>query len=694
MSPNNPPGQPPGPGWQPDGTSPYPWNDATQRVPPPASGHPQQGGYPQQPPQPGHPQGGSGYDQTQVYGQPPYGQQASGQTPYGGQEQAAHQQPPYGQSSGQPYGQQSYGQQASGQTPYGRQPYGGQASGGQQYGGQQYGGQPSGGQPYGGQQPYGDQASHGAGQQPYGGQQYGGQPSGGQPYGGQAAYGQQPPYGGGQNTEILGSGHPASPPARRKGPRSGKGMLITGIAVLIAALVGGGGFYAVNLLSGGGTQPHDVLPGNAIVYARLDLDPAAGQKVALFQIAQKFSNTRDSFKGDDPRKALYSMLTKDGNDLAKVDYAADVEPWLGSRIGVAVLPPAKSGGEPRPVVAIQVTDEAKAKAGIDKLMSEDKHGIAFRDDYALVAETKAEADQAAQAPPLSDDADFSGDLGALGETGVLSFWVNAGRMIPFLPEESKSNTTALDTLKNARIAAALRFDGSYAEVAGVTRGAQPVEGLADPVANGMGGLPASTVGAVSISGLGDAVSKQWPKIIDSADQAAGGRLKQSVAQIQQQTGLALPADLVTLLGENLTVALDANGLTDNQPRVGARITTDPAKAQAVLGKLEKALSQSGTPMQLGKVAGDGVFTVASTQEYATALSKDGELGDSESFKQAIPDGDKATFALFADLNKIEPLYLKSMQGEEKANLQALRAVGLSGTASGDEMTFSLRVLFD
>lgn len=151
---------------------------------------------------------------------------------------------------------------------------------------------------------------------------------------------------------------------------------------------------------------------------------------------------------------------------------------------------------------------------------------------------------------------------------------------------------------------------------------------------------------------------------------------------------------MTLLGENLTVALDANGLTDNQPRVGARITTDPAKAQAVVGKVEKLAAQSGTAPQLGKVAGDGVFTVASTQEYAAALAKGGELGDSESFKQAIPDGEKATFALYADLNKIEPLYLKSIQGEERAGVQALRAVGLSGTATGDEATFSLRVLFD
>ncbi|GGP88714.1 hypothetical protein [Streptosporangium pseudovulgare] len=54
----------------------------------------------------------------------------------------------------------------------------------------------------------------------------------------------------------------------------------------------------------------------------------------------------------------------------------------------------------------------------------------------------------------------------------------------------------------------------------------------------------------------------------------------------------------------------------------------------------------------------------------------------------------ARITLYADLNKIEPFYLKSLQGDERPGVQTLRAVGLSGTASGDEATFSLRVLFD
>ncbi|MFC7644561.1 hypothetical protein ACFQX6_30555 [Streptosporangium lutulentum] len=111
-------------------------------------------------------------------------------------------------------------------------------------------------------------------------------------------------------------------------------------------LVGGGSVFAVNLLSGGGTQPHDVLPGDAMGYLRLDLDPAANQKVALFNIARKFTVTKDSFRGDDPRTAIFNLLKKDTQGLGKIDYAADVEPWLGSRIGMAVLSPPRASPTP------------------------------------------------------------------------------------------------------------------------------------------------------------------------------------------------------------------------------------------------------------------------------------------------------------------------------------------------------------
>ncbi|MEV2269052.1 DUF3352 domain-containing protein [Nonomuraea africana] len=610
-------------------------------------------------------------DQPPAQGGQPY------QQPYPPQQPSAPQQPYQQQPQQQPYGQQGYGQQDYGQQPgYGQQPqpgYGQQAAYGQQPGyGQQ---QPPYGQP---QQPqYGQQN-----QQQYGyGEQTVQEPS---------AWQQQGPEG---------WGPPQQPPS--SGKKGGRGWLIAGIAALLVVLVGGGGVWAASsFLGGGGTQPHEVLPGGAVAYLRLDLDPAANQKLALFSLAKKFTVTKDKITGDDPRKALFDAVKDDNDDLAKIDFAKDVDPWLGSRVGAAILPPAAGGKEPGFAVAVQVKDEAQAKAGIAKLMGDDKYGLSFRDDYALLTADQATADKFAAGPVLSEDADFTGDFDALGETGVLSMWMHVGKANQFAKDAVPAGSEAMfEKMKNTRFAAALRFDSAYAEFAGIVRGAEELS-TGDPQAVSIGGLPASTVGALSISGLDEAITKQWAELQKTLSASGDGSFQQFTDMAQQKFGLSLPADLSTLLGKNLTVALDNDGLASmNQsgqmPKVGVRIVTDPAKAQEVIGKIEKSFTDAGQPApQIAKVPGDGTLTLATTPEYAKLLSEDGALGESEAFTTAIPDADAATFALFVDVDKLEPLYINSLEGDDQANAKVFRAVGLSGKQSGGEASFSLRVLFN
>ncbi|MEV0594182.1 DUF3352 domain-containing protein [Nonomuraea cavernae] len=467
-------------------------------------------------------------------------------------------------------------------------------------------------------------------------------------------------------------------------------------AALAVVLLGGGAVWAVGAIGGGGTQPHEVLPAAAVAYVRFDLDPAANQKVALFQLARKFAVTKDSFSGEDPRQALFEAIKKSDKSVADIDFAKDVDPWLGSRIGMAVLPPAAGAKEPGVAVAVQVKDEALAKAGIAKLMSGEKIGVAFRDDYALLAATQAEADKYAIAEgSLADNSDFSDDLDALGEQGILSFWGHLGK----LGELAKSGMTAdqtkmLGQVKNARFTGALRFDSAYVELAGAVRG---LEGLTDgdPQSANLSTLPATTAGALSISGLDQIITKQWAEIEQSAASAGGAEFKQFVDQAKQTYGLQLPDDLATFLGKNLTVAIDSEGLDSDQVKGGVRIVTDPAKAQAVFDKVQQAMASSGQAApQIAKVAGDGTFTLATSDEYAKQLSAEGTLGENETFTTAVPDAESATFALFVDLDKVEKYYLESMKGDEKANAQVLRAIGLSGKQTDTEGTFSLRVLFN
>ncbi|MEV4169483.1 hypothetical protein [Nonomuraea sp. NPDC049709] len=620
---------------------------------------------------------------------PPYGQDPDRTTAYNWNQGQQPETPPTAQYPGQPYPpQQPYQQQ-----PYGQQ----QASHGQQ--------PPAYGPQYGQQQP-----SYGApqyGQQQHGDQQYGQQQHGQQQYGQQQAQGgwqQQQPQQGWQQEQGWQQDQYAQGGWQQQGPdgfgpaepaKKGRKSWIIAIAAALAVVVlGGGAVWAVGAFGGGGTQPNDVLPANSIAYARLDLDPAANQKLALFQLARKFTVTKDTFSGEDPRKALFDTINEQDPD-SKIDFAKDVDPWLGSRIGFAAVPSGKE--EPDFAVAVQVKDQEQAKAGIAKLMDGDKYGIAFREDYALLTATQALADKYAQAEgSLADNAEFSEDMGAVGEQGVLSFWADMGGLLELAKKEIPADQAAtLDQVKDARFAGALRFDSAYVELAGVVRGAKGMTPEGDlPKAN-LGTLPATTAGALSISGMDQIVTKQWAEIEKQATAAGSAEISQLLQQAKTQFGLELPADLATIFGKNFTVAVDSEGLDSDQIKGGVRIATDPAKAQAILDKIQQAMTQSGQPApQIAKVSGDGVFTVATTDEYAKKLAEEGTLADSETFQTAIPNAADVNYALFVDLDKVENLYLKSMEGDDKANAQVLRAVGLSGTQTDSEATFSLRLLFN
>ncbi len=247
-------------------------------------------------------------------------------------------------------------------------------------------------------------------------------------------------------------------------------------------------------------------------------------------------------------------------------------------------------------------DADAARAGIAKLDagSDTKTGVAIRGDYAIVSATQAEADKYATGPTLAESANFTSDMEALGEPGVLSFWGDLGKLVQLGGAQVAADPTLTEQIKNGRFAGALRFDGSYAELAAITRGVtSPVALTGTPVK--LGELPDTTAGALAISGLGEGVKSGWDQIVKSAESAGGGaQFTQFITQAQQQFGLVLPDDLATLLGESVTVAIDSQGLDGNMPNAGAVLATDPVKAGEVLTKVEQALAVAGQPLQLAK----------------------------------------------------------------------------------------------
>jgi hypothetical protein len=210
---------------------------------------------------------------------------------------------------------------------------------------------------------------------------------------------------------------------------SGRSRRRTGIvaasAVAVAAAVGAGAYGVVQLMAGG-TPAATAVPADAVGFVSIDLDPSATQKIEAVKILRKFPGVRkelDISSRDDLREAVFENLAED-SDCKDLDYARDVEPWIGDRLAVAAVPDSKEGA--LPLVVLQVSDQEKARSGADRLSQcagqSTATGVAFVGDYMLLAENQKQADAMAadaEASSLADAKEFTSAMARVGKPGII-----------------------------------------------------------------------------------------------------------------------------------------------------------------------------------------------------------------------------------------------------------------------------------
>jgi hypothetical protein len=489
--------------------------------------------------------------------------------------------------------------------------------------------------------------------------------------------------------DVL-AAHPEPPAVRRR-----SWPLVAGAAVLVLALVGGV-TYAMGALSGGGQQAAEALPGGALGLLSVDLDPPAGQKIDGFRFLRKFPTLRGHVPLDgDAREVVFDAFADDLG-WSDVDFDTDVSPWLGKRLAVAVYPPTGDGSEPVVVVALQVTDEDKADAGLEKLRAQARIGTsdsapagwAFSGDYALVAENAMTAkDLATRAgtAPLSTDEHFAADT-ASADDGVVLAWADLGRASDVLGDVG-AVPQAFGGSASGRTTMVARFDGpDVFELSGTTTGVDGA-GWAEHQVHGMNALPASTAVAFGLADGDKLAAKAWTAAqgflgIMSAEGGGDG------SSLEDELGLTMPDDLATILGSNLLVALD--GGESDELQVGARITTDAAAATKVIDKLEAGSSELLMPelTVVRRTVGDDLV-VAATRAQADRLAGDGALGEDETFRSALPDLDDAALALWVDPAGAEAAF--GLGGEPDPDIAPLDGEGLTVSSISDgTASFRLR----
>jgi hypothetical protein len=528
---------------------------------------------------------------------------------------------------------------------------------------------------------------------------------------------------GSSEPEFLGPDSPAA--GTTKPPRGGTGRrtgIIAAAAVAVVAAVGAGAYGVVQLMAGG-SSPATAVPADALGYVSLDLDPSASQKIEAVKILRKFPGLKKELNvgsRDALRKAVFDEIVKSG-DCQGIDYAKDVEPWIGERVAVAAVPDAEEGA--LPLFVLQVGDQDKARAGVRKLekcgaaedQEPDRTGVAFVGDYMLLAETQKEADSMAkdaEASTLADDDAFTSAMDRAGDPGIISMYASKDAPDAIGKAQSKGQAgmpgmsgSELDQLHTMfqdfdGAAGVVRFSDGAIEAEFTGKGLPSNIGAVD----GDGGPDVATLPGTTAAAFSLAFRDGWLKdYLDTMNEVLGGgqSLDEMLGQAEQQTGLQLPEDLETLLGDGISVSVDAGAdlkkLTESpdptQVPAGIRIKGDSAKITAIIDKLKKAAGPDGDMVKVA--SGDGIVAVGLDPEYVDQLTKRGALGDVEAFSDVVPEADRATSVLYVNFDAgdgwAEELadLVSSGDAEVKQNIAPLDALGVSAWQDDDQVQHAL-----
>jgi hypothetical protein len=488
--------------------------------------------------------------------------------------------------------------------------------------------------------------------------------------------------------------------------RGSKKWIGAAAAVVLVVALSVGGVAIAKVMGGGGAQPEDVLPNSAIAFAKLDLNPSAGQKLAAFRLVSRFPTVKDNVTSQDTsiKESIFGSIFT-GNASWGLDYKKDVEPWLGDRIGVGVFPAMGGDKKPEMALAIAFTDRSAAQTALDKAIANagnkvETVGYAFADGYVIVSDTAAHATALVEAGKVSQLAlpawsTYGDDVRSLGSDQIGVAWVDVAASYKLLPKDQLMNSP-LGQLKGTRdpknatgrLVMGLHADPSYLEVTGKGIDLKGASSLTGAGAANQAGLlatfPSDVFGAATATGLGKVAGGLYTGLV-------GGSDAMGVKSMLSAMGVDSAKQVETLLGSETGVAV---GGTIDQPECAVRTRSDdPDTAYGLVRKVLDTAKNDIQGITVHKVAGpDGIVVGKGSGLIAAITSASGSnLGSSDSFRQVVPDLGRANFAAYVNLAELMPLLTKD-NPKDAASLKPLNAVGLTAFG-GAEPTVRLRLSF-
>lgn len=232
-----------------------------------------------------------------------------------------------------------------------------------------------------------------------------------------------------ESLEITGTLRRERPPRKRRTALAAAGTV--GLAA-----VAGGGWWAWQAWTEQGPQPAEALPGNTLAYVAIDLDPPGNQKVGALDVIGRFPTLGELEldSEDGVRREVLEEFAREGT--CDLDYAKDVDPWVGDRMAAAVVDQKR----PELVFVLQVKDADGVAPGLDAALADCEnatYGYAVQGDWVVLARTTDVAERVvadAKDGTLADDTDFRQLTESAGDPGFATAYA-APEAGPTLLEE-------------------------------------------------------------------------------------------------------------------------------------------------------------------------------------------------------------------------------------------------------------------
>ena len=518
------------------------------------------------------------------------------------------------------------------------------------------------GQPWqqgGPQQPQQPQPGGPQGQQPSFGQYHGAQPTPQRPTGPQPPYGNGPQqqYGGPQQGHPQGNaqvgGTPVDPKKKSKAP-----AIIAGVLAL--ALIAGGVFLGMRFFGGATPAAVKALPANALGAVEINLEPAANQQLAVRDWVERFPSLQaEAPQTDDYKQALWEMVTSQEEDAP--DYETEIKPWLGASIAMAVVE--GTDGEPQPVIAVETTDEGKAREFFTSEAPDME--VEFIDKTAVLweADDVSVDVNAIEGAALADTDSFKADMDKLGSDAFLAtFWVGPEGMQK-VAESGDVTATGfnVDDLADMRVAGGLKVESDVMGMEFVSYSPEAQAGGDDVDAKD---FAASMDGdALAVLGFGlndDQYAQMW--------EGAQPLLEQDPAMSELITSVD---DLKALFGNRAAVSVSLDNLQAPEPKIGIKTETKDVDRQQEI--LDRFFGGQEVPGLERSTEGDvTVFGFGQTTD--AVLNPASKLGDNDAFATATDGAGPAILWVNTDKIRSFPEF-SDAPPELKEALEPIAGIG-------------------